>query len=63
MRQRCIQHLLKPVNKSLILGVSGGNVGGRDAEASLHGCIHGIFRKIYPIAVTISNVLNNYVTL
>ena len=25
-----------------------------------HGCIYGIFRKIYPIAVTIPNVLNSY---
>ena len=48
-----IQYPLKSANKSLLLGVSGGNVGGRDAEASLHGCIHGIFRKIYPVAVTI----------
>ena len=31
-----------------------------DADASLHGCIYGIFRKIYPIAVTISYVLNSY---
>jgi MscS family membrane protein len=44
---------LRSTNKLLLLGVSGGNVGGRDAEASLHGCIHGIFRKIYPVAVTI----------
>jgi hypothetical protein len=55
-----IQLSLKAENKSLLLGVSGGNVGGRDAEASLQGCIHGIFRKLYPVAVTISNVLNSY---
>jgi len=31
-----------------------------DADASLHGCIHGIFRQMRPIAVTISQVLNSY---
>ena len=58
--EKLLQHLLKLRHKSLLLGVSGGNVGGMDADASLHGCIHDIFRKIYPIAVTISYVLNNY---
>jgi hypothetical protein len=27
---------------------------------AIHGCIDGIFRKIYPMAVTISYVLNSY---
>ncbi len=31
-----------------------------DANASLHGCIYGIFQKIYPIAVTTPDVLNSY---
>ena len=55
-----IQLLLKSENKSLRSGISGGNVGGRDADSSLHGCIDGILRKIYPIAVTFSHVLNSY---
>ena len=31
-----------------------------DTDASLHGRIYGIFRKICPIAVAISYVLNSY---
>ena len=58
-----IQHNHKLANKSLLLGVSEGNVGGMDADASLHGCIHGIFRKICPIAVTFSHVLNSYLAV
>ena len=55
-----IQHHLKPA-KSLLAGVSGGNVGGMDADASLQGCIYGIFRKICPLAATIPYVLNSYI--
>ncbi len=55
-----IQHLQILGNQSLPPGVSEGNVGGMDAEASLHGCIHGIFRKIHPVAVTTSFVLNSH---
>ena len=32
----------------------------RQDAGSGHGCIYGIFRKIYSIAVTIPNLLNRY---
>ena len=43
----------------MLLGVSGRNVGGMDADTSLHGCIHDVFWKIYPVAVTVLNALNS----
>ncbi|MEN8214579.1 MAG: hypothetical protein ABFR19_09490, partial [Pseudomonadota bacterium] len=58
-----VQHLVISADKSLLLGVSGGNVGGVDADASLHGSNYGVFRKIYPIAATFSIVLNSYLFL
>lgn len=36
------------------------NVGGRDADSSLHGCIDGVFRKICPKTVRIWQVLNSF---
>ncbi len=55
-----IQHLQKSVKQSLLLGVSARNVGGMDADTSLHGCIHDVFLRICPVAVTVPNVLNSY---
>ncbi len=46
--------------QSLFSGVSVGNVGGRDADSSLHGGIYGVFRKICLETVTIQQVLNSY---